>query len=362
MSRSTIDGNQATTAGGGINNHRGIVRLFESTLSKNNALDGGALANGVVFSTDRTAWLTQCTMFQNTALRNGGALACETGTVTVNHCTITDNQANATGGGIAITPTGTQPQVRLFASIVAGNEGNDVAVAPGASDGFASQGWNLIGQASGTGAFGPPADLAGIVDPLLSAPGFYGGPTRTIIPLYGSPARDWVPTPSSPPPFDQRGFPRLFGPAIDIGAYEASGHGGYPVWAQESIPQGEDRSFTGDADADRNPNGLEYGVDTNPDLPDPGSSNNSGVSEKEGVMRLAFGFRPEAFDVFWRVVRSSDLQAWAEIYRYDGTGEALAPGIDSNLDLLNRHITLDDTNPPSPEAYYRLEVHHTPLP
>jgi hypothetical protein len=55
-------------------------------------------------------------------------------------------------------------------------------------------------------------------DPMLAPLGDYGGPTQTRPPLYGSPAIDAGTT--TPLTTDQRGFARVVGSAVDIGAVE----------------------------------------------------------------------------------------------------------------------------------------------
>lgn len=54
-------------------------------------------------------------------------------------------------------------------------------------------------------------------EPALAAIGDYGGPTQTRALLPGSPAIDHG---ADCPATDERGFPRPFGPACDVGAYE----------------------------------------------------------------------------------------------------------------------------------------------
>jgi hypothetical protein len=57
------------------------------------------------------------------------------------------------------------------------------------------------------------------INPMLAPLGNYGGPTPTMALLAGSPAIDHADS-SDFPVTDQRGFPRPYGPAPDIGAFE----------------------------------------------------------------------------------------------------------------------------------------------
>jgi len=59
------------------------------------------------------------------------------------------------------------------------------------------------------------------VNPGLAPLGNYGGPTPTMALLPGSPAIDAA-DPADFPAIDQRGVPRPFGPAPDIGAFEST--------------------------------------------------------------------------------------------------------------------------------------------
>jgi len=59
------------------------------------------------------------------------------------------------------------------------------------------------------------------VDPLPGPLANNGGPTLTHRPLPGSPVIDaGNPAIPSPPATDQRGFPRIFGAAVDLGSVE----------------------------------------------------------------------------------------------------------------------------------------------
>ena len=111
--------------------------------------------------------------------------------------TIYNNTALIAGGGGIRNFSGT---LTIGNSIVASNSFNDIS--PGS--GYTSTGAILIG-----------------VDPLLAAPGNYGGPTPTAPPLPGSPAVDaGSDAAASLFTTDQRGYPRLAGTHVDIGAVE----------------------------------------------------------------------------------------------------------------------------------------------
>jgi hypothetical protein len=73
---------------------------------------------------------------------------------------------------------------------------------------------------------------AGVAGPLANN----GGPTLTMALLPGSPAIDAADT-ALAPPTDQRGFPRPFGAAADIGAFE------YGSWPLLSISQSQSGGF-----------------------------------------------------------------------------------------------------------------------
>ena len=84
--------------------------------------------------------------------------------------------------------------------------------------GLTDAGHNLSSDASC--AFTNPASVNNL-DPKLGPLADNGGPTLTMALLPGSPAIDAGDT-SLAPTTDQRGFPRPFGLAADIGAYESS--------------------------------------------------------------------------------------------------------------------------------------------
>ncbi len=184
ISKSTISGNSAL-AGGGIEN-RGTLTVFNSTISGNSASGspgGGGIANGF-----------------------GSMLTLDSVTISAN----SDTSATGAGGLWTANATAT-----LRNSILAGNSGNDCVALTGVS--VTDGGHNLVltqvncGLTNGVNGniVGVPAQLG----PLANN----GGGTFTHSLLAGSPAIDAGDTLE---PTDQRGQPRPFGLADDIGALE----------------------------------------------------------------------------------------------------------------------------------------------
>ncbi len=202
-----INGNQYD--GGAIDGATGSsVTVTRCTLSGNSAVEGGALLD------DGAMTLIECTLAGNSA-SYGGAMQCR-GATTISQCTISGNSGYYGGGGLWI---GNVP-VTVSNSIIAGNSApvgsglnTDIEIVTGTLT-YASS--NLVQFVGGSGTPTGPAPLTNA--PMLSPLGNYGGPTQTMPPLPGSPAIDaGGPTALTT---DQRGFPRLSGAQVDIGAVE----------------------------------------------------------------------------------------------------------------------------------------------
>jgi hypothetical protein len=259
VTNSTFSGNTATIGGGGIfNNSSGTVTVVNSTLAGNTA----TVAGGGIYNVG-TLYVTDSTVAGNTAGSGGGGIITR-GTAIVTNCTVSGNTANAldTAGGIdtssdnpdassmlvnctvagntnlnAAGPGGLfagrygtgQATVTLGNTIVADNSGNQLGTA-GATVGpgtFVSNGNNLISDKSAS-RFAVLTDLPP-QEPLLAPLGNYGGPTQTMALLPGSPAIDAGSKDLAVDPAgntlttDQRGFDRIVGIAVDIGAFESRG-------------------------------------------------------------------------------------------------------------------------------------------
>ena len=229
IENATISGNRAYDYGGGIVNGA-TLEVLSSTISGNfAAYHGGGIHN----SSSGMATVHNSTIFGNSCGYSGGGFLNWGGRLTVVSSTIAkniaDSNSNGTGGGGGIrTSSGS---TTLHNTIVAGNVRRSVgSIADDLSNSVPTVGsYNLIGTAAGSGglADGVNGNQVGI-DPLLDPAGLqnHGGPTQTVALLAGSPAIDVgrndlaADANGEPLEFDQRGASRVYGPAVDIGAFE----------------------------------------------------------------------------------------------------------------------------------------------
>lgn len=191
----TFSGNTASVNGGAINVAAGAeATIVASTFVDNDAADGGAIALA------GTVTVSNSTFTGNVARGSGlgGALFNFDGNLTIGSATIVGNAAGD-GGGVRVFFGGTAtPTLQIDNSIVADNTATTTDP-------------NVTGE-TGTG------NLIG-TGALLAPLGHYGGPTAAMPPLPGSPAIDAGGT--TPFIVDQRGFVRVRGSAVDIGAVES---------------------------------------------------------------------------------------------------------------------------------------------
>ncbi len=257
---STISGSSAVAAaghasGGGLYS-RGGVEVKYSIFRNNTATnDSGTGSGGAAFLSGDVAILGS-TIHGNTADQVGGLAltgSSASGTLTINHSTITDNYgstsylgagvylgANALitnstiSGNIEANPGHTKygaglsakygTTVELRSSIVSGNFLFDSGVNLPSDIGPAGSGDppqitgtnNLIGESAST----LPADTLITMEPRLGPLAANGGPTPTMALLSGSLAFNRG---ISGDTYDQRGagYPRLVGAGVDIGAFES---------------------------------------------------------------------------------------------------------------------------------------------
>lgn len=189
----TFVGNHAHRLGGAIWNNS-VLEILRSTLTGNDAPQGGALLNLAAATT-----LTHCTVAGNSATFYGGI----------------DSQAGNTG-------------LTLAYSIVSGNTPDDVRHAGNPAT---LVGANLVLQSSFSVAPTGSGTILALA-PGLAPLGNYGGPTATMPLAADSPAREAGV--GSPSLADQRGLPIVGQP--DLGAYEAGTFSDFSVWIQEKLP------------------------------------------------------------------------------------------------------------------------------
>jgi hypothetical protein len=199
ISNSTIKDNTSNSYGGFFNDG-GAITIINSTFSGNNAISGGGAAFGSV----------------------GGSVAMINSTITSN------STGNSNGGGI-YQFSGT---LNLGNTIVAGNSGGSGSDIFQVAATVTTSGGNLIGNNGSVTATFPAGipnannDYAGTsaspINPILGELQNNGGTTPTHALLFGSPAINAGNNSNLASATDQRGFTRIVGGRIDIGAYESN--------------------------------------------------------------------------------------------------------------------------------------------
>lgn len=208
MTGCTVEGNVAEGNGGGVHLAGTSVSLTGCTVSGNTS----GLNGGGIYQESGSLSLINSTIAGNEAREDfGGGIYSNGGTLSAVSCTIAGNQAVYEGGGLHVVPAA---QLTLNNTIVAGNFASDTG--PDLRGAIFSQlGVNLLGSTDGV-----TVPFTGIVaDPLLDGLGIHGGPTLTRPPKSGSPAINAGGATALTT--DQRGFTRVVGGTVDIGAVES---------------------------------------------------------------------------------------------------------------------------------------------
>jgi hypothetical protein len=219
LTATSISGNYASQGGGIWAN--AVANLTSCTVNGNLA----GLVGGGINAT--TASLLNTTVSDNHTTYGGGIRAFSF--VLLDHVTVTDNSAR-TGGGLYHDPAG--PDLfRVRNSIIAQNFVVPGGSAPDVSGDFISEGFNLIGDPTGSNDFTDRVngDIVGTAenprDPRLGPLANDGGRTLTHALLAGSPAID-AGNNADPLRTDQRGVGRPRDGdgnrtrIVDIGAFE----------------------------------------------------------------------------------------------------------------------------------------------
>jgi len=264
-------------SGAGIYNQAGAsTTLANCTLAGNSAGGGGSGGYGNPGGIDG-----------NGGNGGSGGAIYSVGSLSLAACTIVSNLPGAAGGpgqygggspipgtnGIAGGVDNSKGSVTCDSSIIALNT---AATAPDVYGPFNSNGHNLVGKIDGSTGFGATGDIVGTVaapvNPLLGALQLNGGQTATLALQPGSPAIEAGDDTLTGT--DQRGFPRLNGEHVDIGAYELDISGFPPLsitpLAQTlAVPSPVTGNYPVTFSAAINPGGfittadVQYGLTTN---------------------------------------------------------------------------------------------------
>ncbi len=222
VTNSIVSGNTANEQGGGIRNYLGPLTVTGSTISGNTGRIGGGIGS---FSGVLT--VANSTVAGNTG-SIGGGVDIEQSTATITNSTIAGNSASVLGGGISAY----ESALIINNTIVAHSTGVDISVLASVATGS----HNLVQDGSG----GLVGTITG--DPLLATLGNYGGPTQTMPLLPGSRALDAGDSSLATGAgltTDQRGYLRIGGPAVDIGAFEVSDAPTDVVLSNNSVPENQ---------------------------------------------------------------------------------------------------------------------------
>jgi hypothetical protein len=250
-----ITGNSGATNGDGAGiRNDGTMTISATTVALNTGLgvfDGGGIRNdgslaltnsavygnlsqgtgGGIFSAGTLLTISNSTVANNTALAGigGGGISVNAGSLALLNDTVTDNvdasQAATNAGGVSFTGAGT---FTLNNTIVAQNFATGAAPQPQDIRGTVASGVNnLIGIDTGlvglvNGANGNQVGtVVAPLDPKLGPPQDNGGPTFSRKPLLGGPVINAGNNAAAATlTTDQRGFLRIVGGTVDIGAVE----------------------------------------------------------------------------------------------------------------------------------------------
>jgi Fibronectin type III domain len=227
ITNTTISGNTALGGSGGTGSQIG---------SGSAGIGGGLFASGNGPSS--ALWqLANDTLFGNSAMGGvgqtvgnafGGAIEDHTAGMSLVNVTIASNTATAGGqtgqsfGGGLDNSTSTDSALSVKNTIFSGNT---AATGPDVAGTVATTDHNLIDAAAGAIGFsvanGDKIGMSAVLGPLQNN----GGSTNTLMELPGSPTigtGDPAAATAAGLVTDQRGFPRTFGGAIDIGAYQSN--------------------------------------------------------------------------------------------------------------------------------------------
>ncbi len=218
-------GNRASLSGAAISTENSNVNLERSFLSLNNSEDRG----GAIFAEDNAIVnIETSTLYRNKANVRGGGIFIDGGILALTNSTLSGNDSGDEGGamyannGASVELNNSTFAENIGGSVFAFNSSDAILRNTVLADGLCSSDFSSNVTLSGgvhidDGSCGATASGPSQLAPL----DYYGGPTRTHLPLPGSPLIDNG-VAGSNPTTDQRGYARVIGGLIDIGAVELS--------------------------------------------------------------------------------------------------------------------------------------------
>jgi hypothetical protein len=342
------DGFPANSGGAILN--LGELQLMDCTIRNCSASSGGAIRNeselqiagstihdnsstgdsGAIF-TKNLLNASNSTFSNNSSTGLGGMMINEFGVVTLTHCTVFGNQSGGVNRAIFNEGTLTLKNTVIGWEGGAGDPGFDVFTVGGATT--ALEGVNLLSTINSSGLTAGENLIVAL--PLLGELADNGGPTLTRLPLTGSPLIDAGGS-IDPGGLDQRGFPRFFAGALDIGAVEL---------------QDDPLSLSLDSDGDGVVNGMEVALGTNPRLADLDHQNHFRfLGVEDGLPQFSFGYVDDRFEL--RLKRATDLMDFSHLVRSSDGPAPLPVQIDGSL----LTVIDGDSLPAEGRAFYRLEI------
>jgi uncharacterized repeat protein (TIGR01451 family) len=207
-------GSGGAGSGGAVDVAGGTVTLVNDTLSSNSASGG---SGGTAGSGSFNGVAGVAGNGGNGGSASGGGLYLGGGTTVMANTLIAENNVFAGMPGGGASPAS-------WTSGLSGTPGS--ATDPDVSGTVASSDCDLIGNSSGFSATKSTGDIVNVTSSqltgLLDPSGLQnnGGPTKTIALQAGSLAIDAGDSNAAPAATDQRGYARIVGNGIDIGAYE----------------------------------------------------------------------------------------------------------------------------------------------
>ncbi|WP_417744293.1 GEVED domain-containing protein [Rosistilla oblonga] len=190
--RSSLNDNTAAGSGGAVAVDQSQLTILHSTIARNHSdQQGGGVYLSSRFGVGDGSEIIGTTISGNSATVAAGGLINDGGLLSIDSSTITNNQTAGLGDGL-VSRGEQNTRTELRSSIVAGNGDSNLDVT-GASDtrtnSLRSDGYNVFGPGNASDAAGD-LDTSDVIDPLLAPLGFYGGAIEIHPLLQDSPALD----------------------------------------------------------------------------------------------------------------------------------------------------------------------------